>query len=66
MMDPFLDTLYELSHLTGLKLYPDHKGACRLKLKNHLVKIVNNLNRNFFLIIILIAKMILNKGRFIV
>lgn len=29
-MSPFLDILYKLSHLTGLKLYPDKNNACKL------------------------------------
>jgi len=29
-LTPFLEILYELSHETGLKLYPDEHAACKL------------------------------------
>lgn len=36
MTKPFLDILYHLSHETGLQLYPDDHGACKLKLSNQM------------------------------
>jgi hypothetical protein len=33
-MNAFLDILYKLSHETGLKLYPDHHGVCKLLIGN--------------------------------
>ena len=30
----FLDILYQLSHETGLKLFPDNNDACKLKMSN--------------------------------
>ncbi len=33
-MSPFLEILYNLSHVTGLKLYPDKNNACKLVITN--------------------------------
>lgn len=35
-MNPFLDILYRLSHLTGVKLFPDAHNACKIVLKDGL------------------------------
>ncbi|MEI8301017.1 MAG: CesT family type III secretion system chaperone [Chlamydiota bacterium] len=35
-MTPFLDILYQLSHETGLQLYPDNHHACKLVVGEHI------------------------------
>lgn len=35
-MTPFLDVLYQLSHETGLPLYPDNHQACKLVVGQHI------------------------------
>lgn len=36
-MTPFLEVLYNLSHETGLKLYPDQNEACKLVLEGDIM-----------------------------
>lgn len=35
-MSPFLELLYNLSHETGLKLYPDKNSACKLVITDNI------------------------------
>ncbi len=35
-MTPFLEVLYKLSHLSGVKLYPDSHNACKLVISDHI------------------------------